>query len=307
MRHLLFIALTSQLLSAQNLIKNPSFEDYDSCPSGFGQVGLLSNWSVPSATTGTPDFFHICGNNVPDNAFGSQSPYAGRGYTGLIAYADVNDNRREYIQTRLDMPLEAGAYYEVSFFASRADYCRYAANELGAYFSNTPLNGSGNTAALNLIPHVSSAAVISDADGWTEVWGLYQATGGEEYITFGNFYNDNEVVAVEVNTNPTLNMSRFAYYYIDMVSVTPSTLNSETFNRQDGISLFPNPVTTELTIGYPRQKGITGIELYSAHGFTKKIVAPSDRIDFTSLASGVYFLVFLTADEQKIVKKVVKR
>ncbi len=77
-------------LNAQNLVPNPNFEDYSSCPTGEGQIDVLDDWYSPTA--GTPDFFHGCfgpgigGVGVPINFMGNQLALSGKGYAGFLAH-----------------------------------------------------------------------------------------------------------------------------------------------------------------------------------------------------------------------------
>lgn len=105
---LLYVVCLYSIPTAQNLIKNPSFEDYYNCPfdliPGTNQNNkcyiknnILKNWTDP--TKCTSDFIHQCslgqepGPNValfpcgvPENVFGFQIPKSGLGYAGILTY-----------------------------------------------------------------------------------------------------------------------------------------------------------------------------------------------------------------------------
>ena len=49
--------ILSGSLDAQNLVPNPSFEDYTSCPTSVAQITLATPWVTP--TTGSPDYFNL--------------------------------------------------------------------------------------------------------------------------------------------------------------------------------------------------------------------------------------------------------
>ncbi|HZV44348.1 MAG TPA: hypothetical protein VFF90_07710, partial [Saprospiraceae bacterium] len=63
---------------SQNLLPNPSFEVYTTCPTNYNTGEPLQCIPWTKATQGTADYFNVCafGNNVgvPANYFGSQSP-----------------------------------------------------------------------------------------------------------------------------------------------------------------------------------------------------------------------------------------
>lgn len=132
----------------------------------------------------------------------------------------LQGNFREYIQVKLSDTLEKDKTYCVSFYTSRADsFSRYATSRLGSHVSTAPVtNFSQNL--ISVTPQIQNplGSMLIDPLGWTEISGLYSASGGENYITIGNFYDDN-------NTD-TISTSGFkfgtlaSYYYIDDVSVT---------------------------------------------------------------------------------------
>jgi outer membrane protein OmpA-like peptidoglycan-associated protein len=56
---------------------------------------------------------------------------------------------------------------------------------------------------------------------WDQVCGIYEATGGEKFITIGNFYPDANTSSETNRKNKDLKINQIvaAYYYIDDVSV----------------------------------------------------------------------------------------
>lgn len=59
--------------------------------------------------------------------------------------------------------------------------------------------------------------VLGDTLNWIKVSGVFKATGGEKYLTLGNFKYDNETNTSQIQANG----SAKAGYYIDDVSVIP--------------------------------------------------------------------------------------
>src|SRR5687767_7964555 len=88
---------------AQNLVPNPSFETFSSCPVTYSQMSLAVPWTDP--TNSSSDFFNSCSAgphvSIPNNFdtyAGFQYARTGDGYAGLYAYATF---QREYIQVQL--------------------------------------------------------------------------------------------------------------------------------------------------------------------------------------------------------------
>ena len=197
-RHILIsiCALTGVIgmTNAQNLVENYSFETLSMCPDGFGGIGptIAPPWEAP--TVGTPDIFNECSTSwitdVPINFFGEQTPITGAGYSGFYCRVD-NSEYREYLQSPFTEPMEAGKYYYVEFYVSLADnYC--ALQNIGAYLSVDPPGGFFTT-YINVTPQIESDfGYMNDIDNWILISGCYQAQGGENYITIGNFHPDSE-------------------------------------------------------------------------------------------------------------------
>jgi gliding motility-associated-like protein len=215
-----FIFVNITLLNAQNLVPNPSFETYTTCPSTYGQIPLVA-WQKPVGHTGSADYFNTCaggGLGVPNNTFGNQMPATGNGYCGIITY-HYSGNFREYLQVQLTQTLIAGQCYDICLKWSTAEnYPRYSSNNLGVHLSNAAITGPGN-APINVVPQILSpvGTLLEDKTNWQTLCGTYTASGGEQWITIGNFYND---AATTLNTTYTPTASfNAAYYFIDDVSV----------------------------------------------------------------------------------------
>src|SRR5690606_31382855 len=97
-------ALTAALVqgipcAGQNLVPNPSFEQYNACPNGISSLMYDPGYtSFPTAKywgnalqQGSADYFNACAPkntyvSVPWNGFGYQTPRSGNAYAGIIAW-----------------------------------------------------------------------------------------------------------------------------------------------------------------------------------------------------------------------------
>lgn len=205
-------------LQSQNLVPNPSFENYTTCPTSVAQINLALPWVTPSS--GSPDYFNTCATNsfcdVPSNFFGTQAPRTGNAYAQVVIYPS-SISLREYAQIKLLSPLMAGQTYDVSFYTSLQENSYRASNNIGIYISTTApsIAGSG---PLPVTPQINETAVINDVINWTLISGTYTAIGGEEYITIGNFYDD---VSTTTAINPSGIGMYATFYLIEDVCVTP--------------------------------------------------------------------------------------
>ena len=208
----------SNAASGQNLVPNPSFETYTSCPNAVSMISLASPWVAPSM--GSPDYFNSCSSSVavdvPYNFPGYQYPLVGEGYAGCYTRAvSALPQYREYIQAELTAPLEAGKCYHVGFFINLSNEgC--ATQHFGAYLSETAPYNPGGVGYFDVIPQIDSpGGYLKDTLNWVEISGFFNAQGGEQYITIGNFFSDAQTPLDPACGNPP----SFSYYYIDSVYV----------------------------------------------------------------------------------------
>ncbi len=212
-------------LLSQNLIQNPSFEQYEACPARLGTFESdVAHWSTP--TKGSTDYFNSCSTvmGTPENFNGTQPSDFGNGYAGLYLYAP--DDYREYVQVPLTHTLEKGKTYQVSFYVSLAERSDFAVKDFGVLFSKDSLSLDikkeiskmhrykivGN--AYNYM-EIGYTNFYKDTRDWVLVSTRFEAKGWENYMTIGNFKNNAGTRKFKTKKGA----KQGAYYYLDMVSL----------------------------------------------------------------------------------------
>lgn len=208
-----------------NLIPNPGFETFSSCPSGPSQFNLAQPWF--QSTLGTPDLFTACATSpqvqTPANFVGYAVPHGGQSYGGGTMYGgDASGpaaSPREYMETPLVSPLIAGETYEVSFYVQLAASFRYAIDNVGAYFSVGPLLNGSTYGSITVTPQVRNPAgtYLASTTSWMRISGTFVASGLEDHVTIGNFYDDFNSPGLVVGG--TYGYAFGSYYYLDDVEV----------------------------------------------------------------------------------------
>ncbi|HZV71360.1 MAG TPA: gliding motility-associated C-terminal domain-containing protein [Saprospiraceae bacterium] len=212
------LCLSAFFTSGQNLVPNPDFETYTTCPSNIGTGGFFQAVPWDNGNLGTSDYFNACDLTntvgVPANVFGNQPAHSGNGYAGLYVRSQTLIYY-EYIQAPLLESLVSGETYHVSFYVSLSDgLC--GTGHIGAYFSFLPPPTISSN-RLDVVPQIDYAmnGYLSSHDDWMFVSGCFTAQGGESYITIGNFH-----IAADTPVDPGCPLSaNESYYYIDDVVV----------------------------------------------------------------------------------------
>jgi hypothetical protein len=222
--------IISYATTGENLVNNPSFEEYRVCPRSWivkPIKRLIPFWDVPSE--GTPDYFNGCSREeagVPDNFAGKMFARSDNGYAGLILRQNfTRDNRitgekpllyREYIQTELKQELEAEKNYRIKFWICNSSNSRFAVDAIGACITTDKISEDHN-AVINRVPAIENPAgeFLANQNYWHAIEGIYNARGGEKFLTIGNFKNNHATRYIMQSASEF----NYAYYYIDDVSV----------------------------------------------------------------------------------------
>ncbi len=214
---LFFLGFNSECqIIENNLVNNPSFEEYYNCPNLGGQLYYSKYWWGWST-----EYYNACASassdvSVPSNIMGFQYAHIGNAYSGMVIYTNfiTDEDYRETIKTKLNDSLIANKRYCTNFYISLSDYF-FAQNtsmlldSIGMLFTNDSIPENTSPILTNGIK-VQNSILNLDTVNWLKIPNTFIANGGEQYLTIGNFDN-------------VINWSSSAvsdvYVYIDDVSV----------------------------------------------------------------------------------------
>lgn len=274
---LLGVLFCCKLSNAQNMIPNPSFED---TLTRTTQLYLPAKWVSP--TTGSPDYFIPLNENFKSghlNFIGYQTPNLGEAYMGLSIYSLYANNAskrfREYIQNELSDTLKKDSIYCLQLYISLANSSRYGSKGiLGVHFSETAIS-SNNFYYLPFIPQiiVSPDSFITEKEEWLELNFKYQATGGEKYISIGNFNDSNIVDTVFVGGGRKSEIDHVGtYYYIDDIFLghcdslpEDTSIGLRENSLENQFSIYPNPFENRVVVRYNGNEKLQ-FQLYNLFG-----------------------------------------
>jgi hypothetical protein len=302
---LIFFSLLQITVNSQNLVPNPSFENYLECPFGTAELdNQVIDWY---SWQETPDFFHECSNElegfagVPTNAIGFQFPISGSAYTGLYSYTYTDPEIREYIATPLSSPLVVGEQYYMMFFTSWYDggleigsLC--ATNHIGLRFFKNPNYSQSNPLEPDNFAHLDYSEVLMDSTNWTLVDGWFTADQPYNWVALGNFFDGLNTEIEILNQEDRC----FGIYYIENVCIATDplfcqdllSLRENSFSH-NSIRIYPNP-TTDYTYIESLTNEITRIQLVSTLGqviFEQGYKGEHDlSFDVSGFAKGLYVI-----------------
>mgnify|MGYP002783587932 CR=1 FL=1 len=221
------VSVWSVDVQGQNLVPNFSFEQYTICPRSFS--AYPHDFRVPgwaSANTGTPDYYNKCSwaeTNVPKNWAGVSNAHDGVAYVGIYGGQRPGGNGyREYIQTELTQPLQAGKKYRLAFWYKLSSYSMVSIDHMGLALSDT-LVKVPHDKVMAAVPVLQVKRPAKNAGGWEQAKMHYIAKGGEKFLVIGNFVANEklETLFLPQRSGKSAMLGSSAYFYIDEVEVIP--------------------------------------------------------------------------------------
>jgi OOP family OmpA-OmpF porin len=298
---------------AQNLVPNPSFEEYSDCPTGVPDLeGKCNNWT---SFRGSPDYFNNCSSNIGfNNPFGYQAARNGQAYVGLGNFQITIPNLREQIGVELKNPLEIGIKYYLIFYVSSAYthlLVNIATNKIGAAFTTYQYDDPNLDYPLPNNCQVFTNTIITDTLNWIKISSSFVADSAYKYLTIGGFFDDQHIDTIHF---PYQVVPQASYYYLDDVCVTTDSAFAENWtsnyngigNLLNGVKLFPNPSSGLILI----ESGIAMESIAISNSIGESIlnqgIISKDLLKLNlSLPKGVYYATIVLQNKHHVFKKIV--
>jgi len=294
-------------VKAQNLVPNPSFEEYTTCPGGDSELYFTKYWKNYGAS---PDYYNSCclylmAAGVPNNFCGHQYAQDGNAYAGIGGTFDTRI--RELIGIQLLQPLVIGKRYYVSFYASLTLNPSYAMNvafnKLGVKFLTTNFTDSIYPNLLvNNEAQVYSNSIITDSVGWTNITGSFIADSAYQYMAVGFFFD-----SIHLNFIKFFDcQANYFNYYLDnfYVGTTPSNAS---LLIKNSLNIFPTLANDFVYINGIFDK-LPEIVLYDFYGNEIPVSINKSQnffqLNVSNLNNSIYFLK-ITTNEKSFSKKII--
>ena len=285
---------------SQNLVLNPSFEEYTICPNSmlnYPMEGLKYWYPVRSS----PDYLNFCSSDflssIPDNTSGYQYPKSDTGYLhNQFSYDFVNDkwDYSEAFGGILSESLKSNTIYRIEFYISRTDYSWAAFDAIDLLFCSDSINLmlSQSYSEFKINP---SGNIISDTMNWIKISSCYQAYGNEKYFAVGAFRDSLEIIWEKFSG---CSNCRAGYYFDDFSIYECDTCCLDEFPIEEYINIFPNPGNAQNVNVFVSKDNTSKIELFDAAGklvWHNKFQEFYQKASIPVLAQGVYLWRYISS------------
>lgn len=172
--------------SQTNLVRNPSFEEYNHLPQYIGDApGAIKYWNFAN-DNGSGDYYHVNAGfayRTTENYFGGEEPHSGLAYAGFC----VTPIYREFLSSELVTPLEKGKQYEFTMYISNGDKedVSYVKEISVMFLSRSWVLQNG--LKMGLPPQIVfyQDTGFTQSNGWQKLTARYTAKGTEKWIYIG--------------------------------------------------------------------------------------------------------------------------
>lgn len=289
-------------LAAQNLIKNPSFENYaTNNPSWYLDTSLTNFDNILYWRSAT--FDRVLGLAGPfSSSITTVNPNSGDYHVFFSPGLNYeSSSARTFIQGILTDTLKKNCFYSFSFYFQPrarlnplpdADSLFCTNNRLGFYFSRNPISDTSGISLNNsaerrvqMLRHFDSLQITpqiaiptdtfyTDTSKYTYYEQTFVAQGGEQYITMGNFYPIEQTLYKNLYTHEVFStyledttINQQSVWHIDDLNLQLVPQPGQAFTHSNDTVICPGESVTLFA-----QLDIPGTYLWSTGDTTSSIV-----------------------------------
>ncbi len=233
---LILLNLLTVISASQNLIKNGSIENLDSCI--IGRNGVIGN-PIPLAThifnlKGTPDVLNECSGvsntvpanyqiDIPLNYIGYQYARSGKGCISFGIDTSPTSNTSlslEIVSLMLSNNLILNKKYCLRFFVVKCENSRFSTDIIEAALSSDSLLSMTDSINYESIIINPNNSFLSDTLNWLQITDTIIATGFEKYLHIGRFHKISSS-NIKLVSNTTSVFQDLLFYYLDDIALWP--------------------------------------------------------------------------------------
>jgi hypothetical protein len=213
-----------------NRVFNPSFEQISQCPNSNWQAYYADGWSGLDTS-----YFGAGGNCNPyllsscSSNFGIPSSFSGLIYQyphsggSMMAFQYYSFDTLSNIDTRMFLHgkiigLAPNKSYCIKYYIVLNNASRYGCNNQSVYLDDGSVCSADSCLLPRtwVTPQITNQIIIGDTLNWTKLEGVFNASGNEHFINFGNFADHTQTQVMLINASA---QAYAADYILDDVSV----------------------------------------------------------------------------------------
>ena len=307
--YLLFFSCAFNFRAQENLIKNPSVENFSELPNNLAGYDFCIDWWKPYVWT--TDYFTSQTsssnyNYIPQNSFGNQSNIDGEFYLGIVTMDwlyNLNDCyycRSDYAAGQFVHNLIKDRIYLFEFWLSKADNGILKSNALDLVLTYDTIIDVNNFEPYGY-KIWSEELPMEDTVNWVKISTCFKAKGNEKAFAIGNFHSESEIINIVAYDSTA--SGEIDYRYLDNFSLIecPSccpdqfsdqplvyvSSNPSTLNSPGSLEVWLHPNTTSVLELYDSAGRKVANEMYSNL---------QNTFSLERFAKGMYHFVYQTSD-----------
>ncbi len=193
----------AQTIIDKNIVPNGSFENYKK------KSDNLKN-AIPWKSYGSIDYYQQSVSNDTSKCRGARTGDCYAGFRYQKKY-------KEFIEVKLSETLKRGNNYQFECYMRLAFWSNALLKSFGIYLSKGGMKSVTFPEKECVLDTVNAKLGLNGGYCWFKFKGVYKASGGEKYITIGNFSPDLKEDMLKIN--PLSAGFKEAYYFIDDISL----------------------------------------------------------------------------------------
>ncbi len=197
------VNVSAQTITNKNLVPNGSFENYRK------KSDNLKN-AIPWKPISSVDYYQQPLRNDTSKCKGART---GECYIGLR----LQKKYKEFIEVKLSETLRRGNNYQFECYLRLAFWSNAMLKSFGVYMSKGGMKSVTFPEKECVLDTVNTKTGLNGGYCWFKFKGVYKASGGEKYITIGNFAPNLKEDMLKIN--PLSAGFKEAYYFVDDISL----------------------------------------------------------------------------------------
>ncbi|MBC7863511.1 MAG: OmpA family protein, partial [Bacteroidia bacterium] len=232
---------------------------------------------IPWKGIASVDYYHA---PIANDTGAHKGALTGENYAGLR----YQKKYKEFLEVKLAEPLRRGQKYKFEYNIRLAFWSNAVLKSFGVHFSKVGYKNQLDVLKTNTVDTICKKEFLNNGFKWIKIEGIYQADGGEKFITIGNFAPNVKKDMARMNI---LKMGfKEAYYFVDDISL--KWIKPKDDVVVEWVGSFINDTTKELQVKNDLKVGekiaLPNITFEKGHSY----ITPESFVELNHLAQFLF-------------------